>query len=69
MFLSHYWLYLCIVEERIDCQRQGNGGVKVIKTVAPISADVAKDIAFQLKGEVTGSLLVVISSVEGGSQC
>ena len=42
------------------------GGVKVIKTVAPISADVAKDIAFQLKGEVAGSLLVVIGSVEGG---
>ena len=42
------------------------GGVKVIKTVAPISADVAKDIAFQLKGEVTGSLLVVIGSVDGG---
>ena len=42
------------------------GGVKVIKTVAPISADVAKDIAFQLKGEVTGSLLVVIGSVENG---
>ena len=41
-------------------------GVKVIKTVAPISADVAKDIAFQLKGEVAGSLLVVIGSVEGG---
>ena len=42
------------------------GGVKVIKTVAPISADVAKDIAFQLKGEVAGSLLVVIGSVENG---
>ena len=42
------------------------GGVKVIKTVAPISADVAKDIAFQLKGEVTGSLLVVIGSVDAG---
>ena len=42
------------------------GGVKVVKTVAPISADVAKDIAFQLKGEVSGSLLVVIGSVEGG---
>ena len=42
------------------------GGVKVIKTVAPISADVAKDIAFQLKGEVSGSLLVVIGSVDGG---
>ena len=42
------------------------GGVKVIKTVAPISADVAKDIAFQLKGEVAGSLLVVIGSVDGG---
>ena len=42
------------------------GGVKVIKRVAPISADVAKDIAFQLKGEVTGSLLVVIGSVDAG---
>jgi alanyl-tRNA synthetase len=42
------------------------GGIKVIKTVAPISADVAKDIALQLKGEVAGSLLVVIGSVEGG---
>ena len=42
------------------------GGVKVVKTVAPISADVAKDIAFQLKGEVAGSLLVVIGSVDGG---
>ena len=41
-------------------------GVKVIKTVAPISADVAKDIAFQLKGEVSGSLLVVIGSVDSG---
>ena len=41
-------------------------GVKVIKTVAPITADVAKDIAFQLKGEVTGSLLVVIGSVDNG---
>ena len=42
------------------------GGVKVIKAVAPISADVVKDIAFQLKGEVSGSLLVVIGSVDGG---
>ena len=42
------------------------GGVKVIKTVAPITADVAKDIAFQLKGEVAGSLLVVIGSVDNG---
>ncbi|MBQ8521074.1 MAG: alanine--tRNA ligase, partial [Bacteroides sp.] len=41
-------------------------GVKVIKTVAPITADVAKDIAFQLKGEVTSSLLVVIGSVDNG---
>ena len=41
-------------------------GVKVIKTVAPINADVAKDIAFQLKGEVAGSLLVVIGSVDSG---
>ncbi len=39
-------------------------GVKVIKGVVPMPADVVKDIAFQLKGEITENLLVVIGSVE-----
>ena len=38
-------------------------GVKVIKTVLPMPADVVKNIAFQLKGQFPENLLVVIGSV------
>lgn len=39
-------------------------GVKVVKTIIPMSADVVKDIAFQLKGEIPSNLFVVIGSVD-----
>ena len=39
-------------------------GVKVVKTIIPMSADVVKDIAFQLKGEIPANLFVVIGSVD-----
>ena len=39
-------------------------GVNVIKAVLPIPASAAKDIAFQLKGELTSNLFIVIGSVE-----
>ena len=39
-------------------------GVNVIKAVLPIHASAAKDIAFQLKGELTSNLFIVIGSVE-----
>ena len=38
-------------------------GVKVIKAVLPMPADTVKNIAFQLKGQVTENLFVVIGSV------
>ncbi len=38
-------------------------GVKVIKAVLPMPADAVKNIAFQLKGQVTENLFVVIGSV------
>ena len=39
-------------------------GIKVIKTVVPMPAAAVKDIAFQLKGEISSNLFVVIGSVE-----
>lgn len=39
-------------------------GVKVIKAVLPIPADIAKDIVFQLKNEVPSNLFVAIGSVD-----
>jgi alanyl-tRNA synthetase len=39
-------------------------GVKVIKFIAPMPADVAKDIAFQLRGEVPSNLFAVIGSID-----
>ena len=38
-------------------------GVKVIKAVLPMPADAVKNIAFQLKGQITENLFVVIGSV------
>ena len=40
-------------------------GTKVIKSVIPMPADVVKDMVFQLKGEISENLLVVIGSVDG----
>ena len=39
-------------------------GVKVVKAVLPLSADAVKNIAFQLKGEITSDLFVAIGSRE-----
>lgn len=41
-------------------------GVKIINTVVPMPADAVKDIAFQLKGEITQGLVVAIGSVDNG---
>ena len=41
-------------------------GVKVIKILEPLAPEMVKDMAFQIKGEVSGSLLVVIGSVDSG---
>jgi len=41
-------------------------GVKVIKILEPLAPEMVKDMAFQIKGEVSGSLLIVIGSVDAG---
>ena len=41
-------------------------GTKVIKIIEPLAPEMVKDMAFQIKGEVEGSLLIVIGSVDGG---
>ena len=41
-------------------------GVKVIKSVLPMPADAVKNIAFQLKGQFTENLFIVIGSVYEG---
>ena len=41
-------------------------GVNVIKAVVPMPAEAVKNIVFQLRGEFTENLLVVIGSVDGG---
>ena len=51
------------VPHRIEFVKEVNG-VKVVKAVIPMSADIVKDIAFQLKGEIPANLFVVIGSVD-----
>ncbi|MBO7260679.1 MAG: alanine--tRNA ligase [Bacteroidaceae bacterium] len=40
------------------------GDIKVISAVLPVNANVARDLAFQLRGEITEKLIVVIGSVD-----
>jgi alanyl-tRNA synthetase len=47
----------------IDHAQEVNG-VKMVKYVGPMPADVAKDIAFQLRGEFNESFFAVIGSVD-----
>jgi alanyl-tRNA synthetase len=51
-------------KQRMLDHAQEVNGVKVIKFIAPMPADVAKDIAFQLRGEVPSNLFAVIGSVD-----
>ena len=48
---------------RFRIPKDERNGVKVIKTVLPMPADAVKNIAFQLKGQFTENLFVVIGSV------
>ncbi len=41
-------------------------GIKVVKALVPMPAEIIKDIAFQLKGEIPNSLFLVIGSVDNG---
>ena len=52
------------VKARLVANAKEVNGVKVVKAVIPMSADIVKDIAFQLKGEIPANLFVVIGSVD-----
>ena len=52
------------VKASLKSHAEDRNGISVIKAVLPIPASAAKDIAFQLKGEVNGDIFIVIGSVE-----
>ncbi|MGP1476915.1 MAG: alanine--tRNA ligase [Phocaeicola sp.] len=52
------------VKEKLISNAKDINGVKVISSVLPIPAASAKDIAFQLKGQIPSNLFVVIGSIE-----
>ena len=54
------------VKTRLINEAKDINGVKVIKAVLPMPADSVKNIAFQLKGQFTENLFVVIGSVFEG---
>ena len=54
------------VKAKIINEAREVNGVKVIKAVLPMPADAVKNIAFQLKGQFTENLFVVIGSVFEG---
>ncbi len=58
------WNYICHYQLDVDYVGKEINGVKVVKAIIPMSADVVKDIAFQLKGEIPANLFVVIGSVD-----
>lgn len=52
------------LKERLLQNVQEKNGVKVIKFCAPIPAEMVKNIAFQLRGEITENLFFVAGSKE-----
>lgn len=53
------------VKVAMKAQIQDIKGINVMKAVVPMPADIVKDIAFQLKGEVENSLIVIGSVCDG----
>ena len=54
------------LKERLLKNIQEVNGVKVIKLCAPLPAEVVKNIAFQLRGEITENLFFVAGSTDNG---
>lgn len=52
-----------VKKQLADCAIQ-RGTVKLISAILPISAAMAKDIVFQLRGELEGSFLIVLGTKE-----
>ncbi|MBQ8607545.1 MAG: alanine--tRNA ligase, partial [Bacteroidaceae bacterium] len=51
------------MKDRLLASAQEVNGVKVIKAVVPMPADAVKNIAFQLRNEVSENMLFVVGSV------
>ena len=54
------------IKERLLQNAEVINGVKVIQTVSNLPAHIVKNIAFQLRGEVTENLFFVAGSIEKG---
>ena len=54
------------LKERLLKNIQEIHGIKVIKFCAPLPAEVVKNIAFQLRGEITENLFFVAGSLDHG---
>ena len=54
------------LKERLLKNIQEIHGIKVIKFCAPLPAEVVKNIAFQLRGEITENLFFVAGSIDNG---
>lgn len=54
------------LKERLLKNVQEIHGIKVIKFCAPLPAEVVKNIAFQLRGEITENLFFVAGSTDNG---
>ena len=53
-----------VIKDKLFKSIQEINGVKVIQFCAPLPADVVKNIAFQLRGEITENLFFVAGTVE-----
>ncbi|WP_321333158.1 alanine--tRNA ligase [uncultured Bacteroides sp.] len=53
-----------VIKESLLKSMQEINGIKVIKTCLPIPAETIKNIAFQLRGEITESLFFVAGSID-----
>ena len=54
------------LKERLLKNIQEINGVKVVKFCAPLPAEVVKNIAFQLRGEITENLFFVAGTIDNG---
>ncbi len=54
------------LKERLLKNIQEIHGIKVVKFCAPLPAEVVKNIAFQLRGEITENLFFVAGNIDNG---
>ncbi len=53
-----------VLKERLKHNIQEINGIKLIRLISPLSADTVKNIAFQLRGEITENLFFVAGTVQ-----